>query len=189
MRLGAKQRLKDELVGGEHLLDDLAVAPRQVENPQLAADMRDVLDDLVRLLLAQGEVVARGVKLAYHVDERVYRKRIVLARHAEVRGATLVGLVLAFEQLCLLDDLAGIAQKRRPLLGDGHALVGALEDAHTHLAFQLADGRRDGGLSHKKPACRLSHAAALGDLRCIHKLLEFHEAWPFGGGRFLSVRM
>ena len=145
--------------------------------------MRDVLDNLVRLLLAQGEVVARGVKLAYHVDERVYRKRVVLARHAEVRHATLVGLVLAFEQLGLLDDLAGIAQKSRALLGDRHAFVGALEDMHPHLALQLADGRRDGGLSHKEPACRLGDATALGDLRCIYKLLEFHRTWPFGGRR------
>ena len=92
-----EQRFEAEVVGGEHLLDDLAVAPRQVQNPQLAADVRDVLDDLVCLLLTQGEVVARGVKLAYHVDERVHRKRIVLARHAEVWRAPLVGLVLAFE--------------------------------------------------------------------------------------------
>ena len=181
MRLGVEQRLEGELVGGEHFLDDLAVTTRQVENPQLAADVRDILDDLVRLLLAQGEVVARGVKLAYHIDERVHRKRVVLARHAEMWHATLVGLVLAFEQLGLLDDLAGIAQKRRALLGDRHALVCALEDMHAHLAFQLADSRRDGGLRHKKPACRLGDATALGDLRCIYKLLEFHRTWPFGG--------
>ena len=47
-----------------------------------------------------------------------------------------------------------MARKCRSLLGDGHALVGVLEDVHARLAFQLEERRRDGGLRHKKPARR-----------------------------------
>ena len=42
--------------------------------------MGDVLGDLVRLLLAQGELVARGVVCANHVDEGIHGERVVLAR-------------------------------------------------------------------------------------------------------------
>ena len=59
--------------------------------------MRDVLDNLVSLLLAQGKVVARGIELTDHIDKRVNGKGIMLAAHTKVRHLLGCALVLALE--------------------------------------------------------------------------------------------
>ena len=97
MRLGAEKRRELQLVLAQHLLDHLAIARAQVQDAQLAFHVRDVLDDLVRLFLAQGKVVARGVKLPNHVDKRIDRKRVVLARDREVRHLARLATIALLE--------------------------------------------------------------------------------------------
>ena len=59
--------------------------------------MRDILDNLVGLLLAQGKVVTRGIELADHVYKRVNGKGIMLAAHTKVRHLLGRAFVLALE--------------------------------------------------------------------------------------------
>ncbi len=73
--------------------------------------MGDIFDNLVSLLLAQGKVVARGIELADHVNKRVHRERIVLARHAEVRHALRGIFVFVLKQFRLFEHLTCIAQE------------------------------------------------------------------------------
>ena len=63
MRLGTEKRRELQLVLTQHLLDHLAIARAQIQDAQLALHMRNILDNLVRLLFAQSEVVARSIKL------------------------------------------------------------------------------------------------------------------------------
>ena len=141
VRRGAEEPFEHELVGHQHALDDLAVVLGQVQDAQLAFHMRDVLDNLVSLLLAQGKVVARGIELTDHIDKRVNGKGIMLATHAKVRHLLGLALVLAFEQIRLVEHLTRVAQEGLALLGHNDTLVGALKDVHTHLVFEAATQR------------------------------------------------
>ena len=140
--------------------------------------MRDILDNLVSLLLAQGEVVTRGIELADHVDKRVDGKGIMLAAHTKVRHLLGRALVLAFEQIRLVEHLARVAQEGLALLGHNDTLVGALKDVHTHLVFEIADRRGNRRLRHKEPARGLGDAAAFGNFDDISELLELHGFLP-----------
>ena len=140
--------------------------------------MRDVLDNLVSLLLAQGKVVARGIELTDHIDKRVDGKGIMLAAHTKVRHLLGLALVLAFEQIRLVEHLARVAQEGLALLGHNDTLVGALKDMHTHLVFEIADRRSNRRLRHKKPARGLGDAAAFGNFDDIPELLKLHSFLP-----------
>ena len=136
--------------------------------------MRDILDNLVSLLLAQGEVVTRGIELADHVDKRVDGKGIMLAAHTKVRHLLGCALVLALEQVGLVEYLARIAQEGLAFLGHNDALVGALKDVHTHLVFEIANRRGNRRLRHKETARGFGNAAAFGNFDDISELLELH---------------
>ena len=179
-----EERLERQLAGANLALEHLAVARAQVEDAQLAAHAGHVVDDLVRLLLAQGEIVTVCVELPDDVDEGVHRKRVVLARHAEMRGRLGRALVAALKQVGLLEHLAGVAQKRLALLGERHALARAVEDLHAHLAFQVAHRRRDAGLRHEEPPRRLGDVAALRHLHRPRELLQLHAPTPFPSPKF-----
>ena len=140
--------------------------------------MRDILDNLVSLLLAQGEVVTRGIELADHVDKRVDGKGIMLAAHTKVRHLLGCALVLALEQVGLVEYLARIAQEGLALLGHNDTLVGALKDMHTHLVFEIADRCGNRRLRHKEPARGLGNAAAFGNFDDISELLKLHSFLP-----------
>ena len=140
--------------------------------------MRDILDNLVSLLLAQGEVVTRGIELADHVDKRVDGKGIMLAAHTKVRHLLGRALVLAFEQIGLVEHLSRIGQEGLALLGHNDALVGALKDVHAHLVFEIANRCGNRRLRHKEPARGLGDAAAFGNLNNIPELLKLHGFLP-----------
>ena len=101
--------------------------------------MRDVLDNLVGLLLAQGKVVARGIELADHIDKCINGKGIMLAAHTKVRHLLGRAFVLALEQVGLVEHLARVAQEGLAFLGHNDAFVGALKDVYTHLVFEIAN--------------------------------------------------
>ena len=140
--------------------------------------MGDILDDLVGLLLADREVVARGIERADHVDKGVDGKRVVLAAHAEVRHLLDVAFVAVLHEVGLFEHLARVTQKRLALLRHHDAAVRSLEDSDAHLDLQIAQRARDGWLRHIEPARGLGDAAALGDADGIDELLQFHGDPP-----------
>ncbi len=140
--------------------------------------MRDILDNFVGLLLAQGKVVARGIELADHIDKRINGKGIMLAAHTKVRHLLGRAFVLALEQVGLVEHLARVAQEGLAFLGHNDALVGALKDMHTHLVFEIANRRGNRGLRHKEPARGLGDATAFGNLNNISELLKLHSLLP-----------
>ena len=139
VRRGAEEPFEYELVGRQHALDNLAIVLGQVQDAQLAFHVRNVFDNLVGLLLAQGKIVARGIELADHVDKRIDGKGIMLAAHAKMRHLLGRTFIFVLEQIGLIEHLARVAQKGLTLLGHDNALVGALKDVHAHLVFELAD--------------------------------------------------
>ena len=175
MRFGPEQRLENQFVGSEHLSNNLTIARRQVKHAKLAFHVGDIFDNLVRLFLAKCEIVARGIELANHVDERVHRERIVLARHAEMGHALRRILVFALEQLGLLEHLARVTQEGFTLFRNHHALIRAVENMHVHFLLKVVNRARDRRLRNVQPARGLGNAAAFRDFRDINELLEFHE--------------
>ena len=101
--------------------------------------MRDILDNFVGLLLAQGKVVARGIELADYIDKRINGKGIMLAAHTKVRHLLGRAFILALEQVGLVEHLAGVGQEFRAVHGQGDALRGAGEDLDAQLVLQFAD--------------------------------------------------
>ena len=144
--------------------------------------MGDVLDDLVRLLLAQGELVARGVVCANHVDEGIHGERVVLARDGEAGHGLGVAFVTLLEQVRLFEDLAGVAEERLALGGGHHALARPVEHGDPHLALQVAHGGCHARLRHEQAPCRLGDAATRGHLDDVSELLEFHGLPLIDGG-------
>ena len=130
------------------------------------------------LLLAQGEVVTRGIELADHIDKRINGKGIMLAAHTKVRHLLGRTFVLALEQVGLVEHLARVPQEGLAFLGHNDTLVGALKDMHTHLVFEIADRRGNRRLRHKEPARGLGDAAAFGNFDDISELLELHGFLP-----------
>ena len=174
VRLGSEQGLEHEVLAAQHLLDDLVVSLGEIDDPQLAFHARNVLDDLVRLLLAQGEVVAEGVELAYDVDKRVDGERIMLTGDGEVGDLLRLALVFLLQKVGLLEHLPGISQKRLTLRRHHDALVRAFEDDDAHLVLQVADRGGDGRLRHEQASRRLSDVAHFGDFHDVFQLLQFH---------------
>ncbi len=187
VRLRPEERLERKVAGAYLALKHLAVARTEVENAQLAAHARHVVYDFVRFFLADSEIVTIRVELPDDVHEGVHRERVVLARHAEVRRGVGRALVAALEQVGLLEHLAGVAQEGLALLGERHALARAVEDLHAHLALQVAHRRRDAGLRHEEPPCRLGHVAALRHLHRPRELLQLHPSDPFPCARMSAV--
>ena len=178
VRRGAEEPFEHELVGRQHALDNLAVMLRQIQDAQFTFHMRDVLDNLVSLLLAQGKVIARGIELTDYIDKRINGKGIMLAAHAKVRHLLGRALVLVLEQVGLVEYLARVAQEGLAFLGHNDALVGALKDVHTHLVFEIANRRGNRRLRHKEPARGLGDAAAFGNFDDIPELLKLHSLLP-----------
>ena len=155
----------------------------EVDDPQLAFHARDVLDNLVRLFLAQGEIVAEGVELAYDVDKRVDGEGIMLAGDGKVGDLLRLALVLLLQKVGLFEYLPGVSQKRLTLRCHHDAFVRALEDDDAHLSLQVVDCGGDGRLGHEQAPRRLGDVAHLGDFRDVFQLLQFHERSSRAGHR------
>ena len=130
----------------------------------------------MRLLLAQGEIVAEGVKLAYDVDKRVNGKRVVLTGDSEVGDLLRLALVLLLQKVSLFEHLPGVSQKRLTLRCHHDAFVRAFEDDDAHFSLQIVDCGGDGRLGHEQAPRRLGDVANLGDFRDVFQLLQFHGA-------------
>ncbi len=102
----------------------------------------------------------------------------MLTAYAKVRHLLGCALVLALEQVGLVEHLARIAQEGLAFLGHNDALVSALKDMHTHLVFEIANRRGNRRLRHKEPARCLGDAATFGNLYHVPELLEFHGFLP-----------
>ena len=102
----------------------------------------------------------------------------MLAAHTKVRHLLGCALVLALEQVGLVENLACIAQEGLAFLGHNDALVSALKDMYTHLVFEIANRRGNRRLRHKEPTRGLGNAAAFGNLNNIPELLKLHDFLP-----------
>ena len=89
--------------------------------------MRDILDNLVSLLLAQGEVVTRGIELADHVDKRVDGKGIMpvcsgVISH-ELNGPGIISIPLDVDEYM---EIGIITRKNTTLTRYGQAYIDAI---------------------------------------------------------------
>ena len=111
---GGEQRVELQLVLPDDPGEHRGVEGVEIEHAHLAAQPGHVLDDLIGLGLPDAEVILRPAVLLQQVHKGLHREGIVLGGHAEPvspGGGTGVAL---FNQVGLLQHLAGIAQKLVP---------------------------------------------------------------------------
>ena len=169
--LAVHQLVKLNVVRAEDLRDDVAVEVAEVEDADLAAQACDVVDDLARLALADGEIVFGGVEALGHLHEGLDREGIVLRRHAEL-------LFQLRQRLILVVDLSGIVDELLPVVRQRHAASAAVEDGDAELTLQLLHRAGERGLGDVEPFRRLVHRAGLGNDDGIVELLERHGRIP-----------
>lgn len=176
--LAVHQLVELNVVRAEDLRDDVAVEVAEVEDADLATQACDVVDDLARLALTDGEIVFGGVEALGHLHEGLDREGIVLRRHAELLFQ-LVGMrVLLRQRLVLVVDLTGIVDELLPVVRQRHAASAAVEDGDAELTLQLLHRAGERGLGDVEPFRRLVHRAGLGNDDGIVELLERHGRIP-----------
>ena len=178
MRSRREERLESQLRAAHGLGDDLAVEAAAVDDAELRALQAHVVDDALRRALAQRELVALAADLADELDEGVDHEGVVLARDGEDAAHRRVADVAALEQVGLLDDLAGVAEEARALLGERDASRRAVEDRDAHLGLELAHGLREARLRDEEALGRLGDRPRVGDLDGVPELRERHVLLP-----------
>ncbi|MNP76398.1 hypothetical protein D3C76_1736260 [compost metagenome] len=76
----------------------------------------------------------------------VYRKCVMLCGHGEVLGRGLRIQIPALQELRLLNDLSGVAEKLRPLLRQRDSLIRAFKYRDMNLLLQLPNSVGEAGL-------------------------------------------
>ena len=159
--LAVHQLVELNVVRAEDLRDDVAVEVAEVEDADLAAQACDVVDDLARLALADGEIVFGGIEALGHLHEGLDREGIVLRRHAELLFQRVGMRVLLRQRLILVVDLTGIVDELLPVVRQRHAASAAVEDGDAELTLQLLHRAGERGLGDVEPFRRLVHRAGL----------------------------
>ena len=160
------------------LPDDLAqnglVVVVQVEDADLAAEMGNILDDLVGLGLPDAEIVFLAAVLFQQLYKSFHGKGIVLGRNAELMPGRGGAQIFFLDEPHLRQHLPCIPQKDIPLRGQHDAPVGAVKDSQTEFLFQFMDGIGQAGLGNIEFLCGLTDGSGIGHSRYIAKLLEGH---------------
>ncbi|MEG8035195.1 hypothetical protein QP157_07670 [Sphingomonas sp. LR61] len=130
MRLGDEQWCEDDPGVPQQLAEHLLVEVVAVEDPHLAAQRADVLDDVPRARLTERELVLVRSCGFDHADESLHGERVVLGGHPEQPARPLPADVPLLEQGDLLDDLPGVPEE-----------LDAVDGEHDPLADRTKRGR------------------------------------------------
>ncbi|MNN44239.1 hypothetical protein D3C81_1585190 [compost metagenome] len=114
MRIGVEERSEFQVPVAEQLVHHLIIALIDVENPQIAAERSDILNNLIGLCLSQTEIVFRHSVLFHEHDKSIHDKRIMLGRHGKIDRAALLPGVPVLHKFSLFNNLPGITQKFHP---------------------------------------------------------------------------
>ena len=125
---------------GEGLLQNPGVKVIQIQNADIAAKCADVIDDLRGGGLAHDELELTVAAALDDVDKGLDRKRVVLGRDGKAGLRCAAVLVAGLEHICLLYDLARIAQKLGTVVGERDAAAGARKDFQMELLLEAFDG-------------------------------------------------
>ena len=97
----------------QEFLHDSFIKAAEIDDSDLASEVRHVLYDLIGPGLPQRKLILVGINTGYQVDESIDRKGVVLGGYrAQLLGGLLIQIPL-FQQLGLLQDLPGIGQEFR----------------------------------------------------------------------------
>ncbi len=149
----------------------LAVEVVEVDYAYLAAESRDVADDLGGLCLADCELVLSGVELLDHFNERLDREGVVLRGDAELLLDIALADVLLGEDVELSDHLPRVLQELRAVVGERDATTAAVENLNAYLALELLYRRRQRRLRDVELLRCFVHGARLGNSEYVFELL------------------
>ena len=154
IRFCHKKPRKFEVVFPQRLADHRLVKTVQIQHANLAPKLRHILNQLIRLRLADTEIVLFSAVLADQIDKRLNGKGIVLGGNTELAFLRHSAKIALLDQVCLLDHLSRIPQKFFPVRGNHHALVRAGKQGKSNLMLQFLDRRREARLCNIKFFCR-----------------------------------
>ena len=142
-------------------------------------DNGDLVDDVARAGLADGELVFVGLDGVDHLHERLDGEHVVLGGDLAQLLARFGMLIALFEQVGLVEHLAGVGQEFRAVHGQGDALRGAGEDLDAQLVLQFLDRRAQGRLGDVQGMGGLVHRAALDDFDDVFQLQQCHKVYLY----------
>ena len=141
MGLCFKERNEFEPCIAERFRYHALVEIAEIEHAQLASITFYVFDDLSGTSLAKRELIFVLIVFFDEVNEGFYAERIVLRGDGELLHCFIARAAIArFEQIDLLEDLAGIANEFDTFLSEGDAAIAAIEYLDPELLFGILDG-------------------------------------------------
>ena len=162
----------------EHFPDYPPVVVALVDYPDLAAESSHVVQYVHRAGLTYGELEIQRAEILNHLNERLYRKGIMLRGNSEFPLCAAAPAVLLVQQLVLLVDLTHVHQKIRALSGDGNSPAAPDENLYPYFLFKLPDRACKRRLRDKKLLRRLVHRALLRYCQRVLHLLQCHSVSP-----------
>ena len=166
-----------EVLLAQELTDHILVEIGQVDDADFGLHVGDLVDDVARTGLADGELVFVGLDGVDHLHERFDGEHVVLGGDLAQLLARLGVLVTLFEQIGLIKHLTGVGQEFRAVHGQGDALRGAGENLDAQLVLQFLDRRAQGRLGDVQGMGGLVHRAALDDFDDVFQLQQCHKVY------------
>ena len=179
MQRRAEERVEFEVLLAQELADHVLVKIGQVDDADFGLHVGDLVDDVARAGLSDGELVFVGLDGVDHLHERLDGEHVVLGGDLAQLLARFGMLIALFEQVGLVEHLAGVGQEFRAVHGQGDALRGAGEDLDAQLVLQFLDRRAQGRLGDVQGMGGLVHRAALDDFDDVFQLQQCHKVYLY----------
>lgn len=125
MQWRAEKRVELEVLLSQHLADHMRVVVGKVQNADLGTHVRDLIDDVLRSCLANGELVFIRFERVDHLDEGLDREHVMLCGDGAQLLARFRVLVPFLQQIRLVEHLPRIGEEFRAVDGQRNALRGA----------------------------------------------------------------
>ena len=179
MQGGAEERMEFKVFLAQEFADHVLIEVGQVDDADLGLHVRHLVDDVTCTGLTDRELVFVGLDGVDHLHESLDGEHVVLGGDLAQLLARFGVLVALFEQVGLVEHLAGVGQEFRAVHGQGDALRGAGEDLDAQLVLQFLDRRAQGRLGDVQGMGGLVHRAALDDLDDVFQLQQCHKVYLY----------
>ena len=167
--------MKLQMLLAQHLADHVLVKIGQVDDADFGLHVGDLVDDVARAGLADGELVFVGLDGVDHLHERLDGEHVVLGGDLAQLLARFGMLIALFEQVGLVEHLTGVSEEFGAVHRQGDALRGTSEDLDAELVLQFLDRRAQRRLGDVQFMRRLVHGSALDDLHDVFQLQQCHK--------------
>ena len=167
--------MKEKVIFCQVLLDDLAVVVVHVEDADLAAERRDVADDVACARLENRKFVFICSEGAHGLDKGFDGEGVVLRGDAEAPLDLLAVSVFFHRELVHLINLRRVGEKFRSFICHGDAAARAEEDGDAEIGLELPHRRGQCRLRNEELPGGLVHRFCFRDYERVMYLLKCHS--------------